>query len=104
MIFPVILSGGSGSRLWPVSREHYPKQFLNLHKDDRSLLQEAAERLKNVESAGAPLVVCNEEHRFLVAEQMHQIGLNNTQIILGAVWPQYRTGASVSRISCTATQ
>lgn len=46
MIFPVILSGGSGSRLWPVSREHYPKQFLNLHKDDRSLLQEAAERLK----------------------------------------------------------
>jgi mannose-1-phosphate guanylyltransferase/mannose-1-phosphate guanylyltransferase/mannose-6-phosphate isomerase len=82
MIFPVILSGGSGSRLWPVSREHYPKQFLNLHKDDRSLLQEAAERLKNVESAGAPLVVCNEEHRFLVAEQMHQIGLNNTQIIL----------------------
>ncbi|MEA2120106.1 mannose-1-phosphate guanylyltransferase/mannose-6-phosphate isomerase [Halovibrio sp. HP20-50] len=82
MIFPVILSGGSGSRLWPVSREHYPKQFLNLHKDDRSLLQEAAQRLKNVEGTGSPIVVCNEEHRFLVAEQMHQIGLNSTQIIL----------------------
>nr|WP_298057943.1 mannose-1-phosphate guanylyltransferase/mannose-6-phosphate isomerase [uncultured Halomonas sp.] len=82
MIFPVILSGGSGSRLWPVSREHYPKQFLNLHKDDRSLLQEAAQRLNNVEDTGTPIVVCNEEHRFLVAEQMHQIGLENTQIIL----------------------
>ncbi|SEO12045.1 mannose-1-phosphate guanylyltransferase/mannose-6-phosphate isomerase [Vreelandella aquamarina] len=82
MIFPVILSGGSGSRLWPVSREHYPKQFLNLHKDDRSLLQEAAQRLVNVNDAGTPIVVCNEEHRFLVAEQMHQIGLENTQIIL----------------------
>lgn len=82
MIFPVILSGGSGSRLWPVSREHYPKQFLNLHKDDRSLLQEAAQRLNNVEDTGTPIVVCNEEHRFLVAEQMHQIGLKNTQIIL----------------------
>lgn len=82
MIFPVILSGGSGSRLWPVSREHYPKQFLNLHKEDRSLLQEAAQRLNNVEGAGTPLIVCNEEHRFLVAEQMHQIGLENTQIIL----------------------
>lgn len=82
MILPVILSGGSGSRLWPVSREHYPKQFLNLHKDDRSLLQEAAQRLNNVEEAGAPLIVCNEEHRFLVAEQMHQIGLENVQIIL----------------------
>lgn len=82
MIFPVILSGGSGSRLWPVSREHYPKQFLNLHKDNRSLLQEAAQRLNHVEDTGTPIVVCNEEHRFLVAEQMHQIGLENTQIIL----------------------
>ena len=82
MIFPVILSGGSGSRLWPVSREHYPKQFLNLHKEDRSLLQEAAQRLNNVEDTGTPIVVCNEEHRFLVAEQMHQIGQQNTQIVL----------------------
>lgn len=82
MIFPVILSGGSGSRLWPVSREHYPKQFLNLHKTDRSLLQEAAQRLNSVEGAGTPLIVCNEEHRFLVAEQMHQIGLKKAQIIL----------------------
>lgn len=68
--------------MWPVSREHYPKQFLNLHKDDRSLLQEAAERLKNVENTNAPMVVCNEEHRFLVAEQLHQIGFKSAQIVL----------------------
>ncbi|MFI0471732.1 mannose-1-phosphate guanylyltransferase/mannose-6-phosphate isomerase [Halomonas sp. HMF6819] len=82
MIFPIILSGGSGSRLWPVSREHYPKQFLNLHKDNRSLLQEAAERLNKWHDISAPIVVCNEEHRFLVAEQMHQIGFKGAQIVL----------------------
>ncbi|WP_394425080.1 mannose-1-phosphate guanylyltransferase/mannose-6-phosphate isomerase [Vreelandella stevensii] len=82
MLLPVILSGGSGSRLWPVSREHYPKQFLNLHKDDVSLLQEAALRLSDVPDAAQPLIVCNEEHRFLVAEQMQQIGLQQCQIIL----------------------
>lgn len=82
MIFPIILSGGSGSRLWPVSREHYPKQFLNLHKDDRSLLQEAAERLTNVDNSSSPMVVCNEEHRFLVAEQLQQVGFKSAQIVL----------------------
>lgn len=82
MILPVILSGGSGSRLWPISREHYPKQFLNLHKDDVSLLQEAALRLEGVANAGGPIIVCNEEHRFLVAEQMQQVGFKGSQIIL----------------------
>ncbi|GEK52232.1 mannose-1-phosphate guanylyltransferase/mannose-6-phosphate isomerase [Vreelandella venusta] len=82
MILPVILSGGSGSRLWPVSREHYPKQFLNLHKQDVSLLQEAALRLNDVSGAGEPIIVCNEEHRFLVAEQMQQLGFKKSKIIL----------------------
>ncbi|MFG6668624.1 mannose-1-phosphate guanylyltransferase/mannose-6-phosphate isomerase [Halomonas sp. HNIBRBA4712] len=82
MILPVILSGGSGSRLWPVSREYYPKQFLNLHRDDVSLLQEAALRLEHVPGAEQPLVVCNEEHRFLVAEQLQQIGLKKSRILL----------------------
>ncbi|MDR5899065.1 mannose-1-phosphate guanylyltransferase/mannose-6-phosphate isomerase [Halomonas vilamensis] len=82
MIIPVILSGGSGSRLWPVSRERYPKQFLNLHKDDISLLQEAAKRVTALKYAHAPIVVCNEIHRFLVAEQLHQIGLENARIVL----------------------
>lgn len=82
MIIPVILSGGSGSRLWPVSREHYPKQFLNLHRDDASLLQEAARRLETLDNVGAPTVVCNDAHRFMVAEQLHQIGVDNARIIL----------------------
>ncbi|WP_346799150.1 mannose-1-phosphate guanylyltransferase/mannose-6-phosphate isomerase [Halomonas sp. Bachu 37] len=82
MIIPVILSGGSGSRLWPVSREHYPKQFLNLNHETLSLLQEAAQRLQDVEGAGTPIVVCNEEHRFLVAEQLMAIGLQDSHIIL----------------------
>ncbi|MGY4877700.1 mannose-1-phosphate guanylyltransferase/mannose-6-phosphate isomerase [Vreelandella aquamarina] len=82
MIIPVILSGGSGSRLWPVSREEYPKQFLNLHLDDQSLLQEAASRVRHLENAQPPLIICNETHRFLVAEQLHQIGFQEAQIIL----------------------
>lgn len=82
MVIPVILSGGSGSRLWPVSREHYPKQFLNLHQDDQSLLQETALRLSGLGAAASPILVCNEEHRFLVAEQMQQIGIRDAQIIL----------------------
>lgn len=82
MILPVILSGGSGSRLWPVSREHYPKQFLNLNHPQYSLLQEAALRLANVEGVASPLLVCNEEHRFLVAEQMQAVNTSPMRILL----------------------
>lgn len=82
MLLPVILSGGSGSRLWPASREHYPKQFQRLNSAELSLLQEAALRMVDVEDAAAPLVVCNEEHRFLVAEQLHVIRSAPTGIVL----------------------
>ena len=78
---PVILSGGSGSRLWPLSREHYPKQLLAL-VSDCSLLQETARRLDALTGAAAPMVVCNEAHRFLVAEQMRQLGKPVGRIIL----------------------
>ncbi len=79
---PVILSGGSGSRLWPVSREHYPKQFQCLNASDASLLQEAARRMSGVDHLTDPLLVCNEEHRFLVAEQLHEIGCRPQRIML----------------------
>lgn len=72
MIHPVILSGGSGSRLWPLSRTAYPKQLLAL-TSDRSLLQETLLRLQGLSDLAAPLMVCNHEHRFLVAEQMREI-------------------------------
>lgn len=83
-IYPVILSGGSGTRLWPLSREHYPKQLLTL-KGEQSLLQQTAARLDGMEDVAEPLVVCNEEHRFLVAEQLREIGKPPQAIILEPV-------------------
>ncbi|MDI3325970.1 mannose-1-phosphate guanylyltransferase/mannose-6-phosphate isomerase [Pontibacterium granulatum] len=71
MIFPVILSGGSGTRLWPLSRTMFPKQFLALNSD-LAMLQETVSRLESIE-VSSPQVICNEEHRFLVAEQMRQM-------------------------------
>jgi mannose-1-phosphate guanylyltransferase/mannose-1-phosphate guanylyltransferase/mannose-6-phosphate isomerase len=80
IIHPVLLSGGSGSRLWPISRETYPKQLLPL-TGERTMLQETAERVAG-QGFAPPLVVCNEEHRFVIAEQMHQINLNPAGIVL----------------------
>ena len=80
MLFPVLLSGGVGSRLWPVSREGRPKQFLPL-VGKLSMLQETHQRLHALDTA-PPIVVCNEAHRFLVAEQMREIALDTTAIIL----------------------
>lgn len=77
---PVILAGGSGTRLWPLSRQHYAKQYLALG-GDKTLLQETAERLDNLAHLD-PLVVCNEETRFLAAEQMRQIGKEAAKILL----------------------
>ncbi len=81
MLIPVILSGGVGSRLWPLSREHYPKQFLNL-ADEYSLLKNTLQRLEGLPSLNAPLVICNEQHRFLAAEQLRQLQADHHPIIL----------------------
>lgn len=72
MLIPVVLSGGSGTRLWPLSRELYPKQLLPL-LGKGTMLQETLARVAGVDDVGAPIVVCNESHRFLVAEQLHQV-------------------------------
>jgi mannose-1-phosphate guanylyltransferase / mannose-6-phosphate isomerase len=82
-IVPVILSGGSGTRLWPVSRESFPKQLWPL-LSDRSLMQETALRAHGPGFA-APVVVCNEEHRFLIAEQLREVGITNARIVLEPV-------------------
>ncbi|MCU7867960.1 MAG: mannose-1-phosphate guanylyltransferase/mannose-6-phosphate isomerase [Candidatus Thiodiazotropha sp. (ex Lucinoma borealis)] len=84
MIIPVILSGGSGTRLWPLSRSAYPKQFIPLI-DDHSLFQETVERMSAVPDAGDVLVVCNEEHRFMVAEQIRQLDMKASGIMLEPV-------------------
>lgn len=81
MIIPVILAGGSGSRLWPLSRQHYPKQLLKLF-GDKTMLQQTILRLTGLPELGAPIVVCNVEHRFMVAEQLNEIGLSESAIIL----------------------
>ena len=79
MITPVILSGGSGTRLWPLSRKLYPKQFINLF-NDKTLFQNTIIRLPS--NVSNPLIICNEEHRFIVAEQLRQINSKNKGIIL----------------------
>jgi mannose-1-phosphate guanylyltransferase/mannose-6-phosphate isomerase len=82
-ITPVILSGGMGTRLWPLSRELYPKQLLPL-VGERTMLQETLHRLAGVDTA-APIIVCNEAHRFLVAEQLRQMGSKPQAILLEPV-------------------
>jgi mannose-1-phosphate guanylyltransferase/mannose-6-phosphate isomerase len=81
VIVPVILSGGSGTRLWPLSREAYPKQFLPL-VDQRTMLQNTVLRIVGLADTHAPLVVCNEEHRFMVAEQLRAVGIQPAAVIL----------------------
>lgn len=80
-ITPVILSGGSGTRLWPLSREHFPKQLLGLH-GEQTMLQQTVLRVDGLPGAALPVVVCNEEHRFLVAEQLREVGRKAETIIL----------------------
>ena len=82
-IMPVIMCGGTGSRLWPLSRESFPKQYLSLNsKDYKSLLQNTLERLQGIDNLESPLVICNEEHRFIVAEQLRGIDINPSKILL----------------------
>lgn len=81
MIVPVILSGGAGTRLWPLSRELYPKQLLPL-VGDRTMLQDTVLRLAGIDDLGAALVVCNESHRFMVAEQLRSIDQAPSAILL----------------------
>ncbi len=84
LLTPVILSGGSGTRLWPLSRELYPKQLLRLVGGEHTMLQATVMRLQGL-GAGAPVIVCNEAHRFLVAEQLRVIGVKPRAILLEPV-------------------
>tara|TARA_B100000212_G_C27354189_1_gene525061 strand:- start:221 stop:1660 length:1440 start_codon:yes stop_codon:yes gene_type:complete len=82
-IKPVILCGGTGTRLWPLSRESFPKQYLKLTQDDKyTLLQNTFKRISNLKSLDSPIFITNEEHRFIIAEQIRQIGLEEKSIIL----------------------
>ncbi|MGY2437180.1 sugar phosphate nucleotidyltransferase, partial [Escherichia coli] len=77
---PIILSGGSGSRLWPLSRKLYPKQFLAL-TGEQTLFQQTLQRL-SIEGMQPPVLVANQEHRFIVLEQLEQIDLQAQMLLL----------------------
>lgn len=79
---PVILSGGSGSRLWPLSRQAHPKQFMRLTAEGQSLLQQTWQRLQGLPHLHPPVIVANDAHRFLVAEQFQELGVTPTRILL----------------------
>ena len=96
---PVLLSGGSGTRLWPLSRETHPKQFLPLAGNDQ-LLQATWLRLRGLQGAEAPLLMSNEEHRFMVAEQLPPDGDNASSDHARADRPQHRPGDCGCRLAC----
>ena len=82
-IIPVLLCGGKGSRLWPLSRKSYPKQYLSIDKKDKySFLQETINRIKDLNAVVEPIILCSEEHRFIAAEQMRKIGVKPKALLL----------------------
>ena len=82
-IIPIILAGGTGSRLWPLSRESFPKLFLELINEDKNtLLQTTCKRIADLENITRPIIICNEEHRFIVGNQMKEINTEPLAIIL----------------------
>jgi mannose-1-phosphate guanylyltransferase / mannose-6-phosphate isomerase len=102
-IHPVILSGGSGTRLWPMSRAHYPKQFLPL-TSERSLLQEAVKRVASDPRFAAPLFVANDEHRFILAEQVRALDVKPMAIVLEPFGRNTAPAACVAAIALTASE
>ena len=101
MIVPVILCGGSGSRLWPLSRESYPKQFLPL-LDKQTLLQNTMLRVATIKDIAPPLVICNEEHRFMVAEQLRVLNITPAAVILEPVGRNTAPATAVAALHALA--
>ena len=82
-IIPIIMCGGSGTRLWPMSRKSLPKQYLKCNPQSKnSFLQDTYLRIKNIEKLQDPILICNKEHRFIAAEQMREIGVRPKDIVL----------------------
>ena len=82
-IVPIIMCGGSGSRLWPLSRESFPKQYISIDSDQsKSMLQKTQLRINKLNNISDPIFICNEEHRFIVAEQIREINIKEFSILL----------------------
>ena len=98
-ILPIILCGGSGARLWPLSRASFPKQFLEVNSfEDISFFQKTLKRLEDFENVSNPMVICNEEHRFIVAEQMRDIKIKAKSILLEPVGRNTAPAISVAAL------
>ncbi|MFA5701286.1 MAG: mannose-1-phosphate guanylyltransferase/mannose-6-phosphate isomerase [Desulfuromonas sp.] len=100
MLKPVIMAGGTGSRLWPLSRQLNPKQFLHLC-GDTTLLQQTLTRLDGLNTA-PPSIICNEDHRFMAAEQLRQIGINDASILLEPVGRNTAPAIALAALQSTA--
>lgn len=100
-IFPVLLSGGSGTRLWPLSRSLYPKQLLPLAGDE-TMLQATALRIPDGAAFAPPLAICNNDHRFIIAEQLRAIGRDPLTIMLEPVGRNTAPAAAAAALYCRA--
>ena len=102
-LVPVILCGGTGTRLWPLSRASYPKQYWPLGgSGEETLLQQTQQRLEGLHDLGAPLLICNDDHRFIVAEQMRQIGVTPGAILLEPMGRNTAPAVTVAALQATA--
>ncbi|QNI93276.1 mannose-1-phosphate guanylyltransferase [Synechococcus sp. A15-127] len=102
-LIPVILCGGTGTRLWPLSRASYPKQYWALSGDcESTLLQQTQQRLDGLDGLGSPLLICNEDHRFIVAEQMRQIDVEPNAILLEPMGRNTAPAVTVAALQATA--
>ena len=102
-LIPVILCGGTGTRLWPLSRASYPTQYWPLGgSGDDTLLQQTQQRLEGLSGLGAPLLICNDDHRFIVAEQMRQIGVEPGAILLEPMGRNTAPAVAVAALQATA--
>ena len=102
-LIPVILCGGTGTRLWPLSRASYPKQYWPLSgESDATLMQQTQQRLEGLDGLEAPLLICNEDHRFIVAEQMRQIGVEPNAILLEPMGRNTAPAVTVAARQATA--
>jgi len=102
-LVPVILCGGTGTRLWPLSRASYPKQYWPLAgTGEDTLLQQTQQRLTGLSGLAAPLLICNEDHRFIVAEQMRQIGVEPAAILLEPIGRNTAPAVAVAALQATA--
>jgi len=100
-MIPVIMSGGSGTRLWPLSRKQRPKQFIALFGEN-TMFQETLNRLNGLDEIQSPIVICNNEHRFMVAEQLHELDIPSPNIILEPVGRNTAPALAISALEAQA--